>query len=253
MEFKSKNGIVYYQDTPWNDKSIDGKSLEIESIASSREDSVNLINEFCTQKKKESYLLIASRIDASQIELKKIYFLCGFVTIEHTLDVSSFGMDLKKIETISNKFPVNVEDYAKENIMDIEDIAAGVFNFGRFYEDPFIEPFKASNRSRFWIGDLINQKAIIKVLKKKNIVVGFMAYKIKGSRADLILGGIKENYRHLAYGFWANILLNIKDIKEIHTLISSSNVDILNLYSYFGFKFENAQFGFHKHLLQHAK
>ena len=55
MEFKSKNGIVYYQDTPWNDKSIDGKSLEIESIASSREDSVNLINEFCTQKKKESY------------------------------------------------------------------------------------------------------------------------------------------------------------------------------------------------------
>lgn len=253
MEFKSKNGIVYYRDTPWNNKSIDGKSLEIESIDSSREDSVNLINEFCTQKYKESYVLIASRIDASQIELKKIFFLCGFVTIEHTLDVSSFGLDLKKIETIFNKFPVNVEDYTNENIMEIEDIAAGVFNFGRFYEDPFIEPFKATNRSRYWIGDLINQKAIIKVLKKKNIVVGFMAYKIKDNRADLILGGIIEKYRHLAYGFWANILLNIKNVEEIHTLISSSNIDILNLYSYFGFRFENAQFGFHKHLLQHDK
>lgn len=253
MEFKSKNGIVYYQDTPWNNKSIDGKSLEIVSIDSSKEDAVNLINEFCEQKYKESYLLMASRIDASQIELKKIFFLCGFVTVEHTLGVSSFGMDFKKIETIFNKFPVTVEDYDNENIMVIEDIAAGVFNFGRFYEDPFIEPFKATNRSKFWIGDLINQKAIIKVLKKKNIIVGFMAYKIKDNRAELILGGIKEKYRHLAYGFWANILLNIRHVKEIHTLISSSNIDIINLYSYFGFRFENAQFGFHKHFLQHVK
>jgi hypothetical protein len=122
------------------------------------------------------------------------------------------------------------------------------YKFGRFYEDPFIEPSKATDRSRFWIGDLINQKAIIKVLKKKNIVVGFKAYKVNDKRADLILGGLIEEYIHLAYGFWANILLNIKDVNEIHTLISSSNIDVLNLYSSFGFKFENPQLGFHKHL-----
>ena len=209
---------------------------------------MNLINEFCAQKDRESYKLIASRINASRVDLKKTYFLCGFVNVEHTLDVFSSGLDFKKIESISNKFPVNVENYVNGDIMEIEDIAAEIFNFGRFYEDPFIDPSKASKRNRSWIGDLINQKVIIKVLKKKNIIVGFIAYKINDNHVNIILGGVKDEHRHLAYGLWANILLNIKNIKEIHTLISSSNVGILNLYSYFGFKFKNAQFGFHKHL-----
>jgi len=248
MEFTCKYGTVYYHDTPWNTKSIKGKSLEIELIESSIDDACNLISDFCTQKSKESYLIIASRISASQIDLKKIYFSCGFITVEHTLDVSAFGLDFKTIESIFNKFPVNVEDYTNDDIVEIENISTSEFNFGRFYEDPLIERSNAINRNRFWIGDLIEQKATIKVLKKNNIVVGFMAYEVKDKRADLILGGLKEKYRHLAYGFWANILLNIKDVNEIHTLISSSNIDALNLYSYFGFRFENPQFGFHKHL-----
>jgi hypothetical protein len=248
MEFKSKYGTVYYHDTQWNTKSLKGKSLEIESIESSIENAFNLISQFCMLKSKESYLLIASRVEASQINLKKIYNLCGFITVEHTLDVSSFGFDFKKVESLLNKFPVYVEDYSTECINEIEDISTEEFKFGRFYEDPFIEPSKAIDRSRFWIRDLINQDAKIKVLKKKNIVVGFMAYKVKDKRADLILGGLKEKYRHLAYGFWASILMNIKDANEFHTMISSSNVDVLNLYSYFGFRFENPRFGFHKHL-----
>ena len=249
MEYNSKYGKIYYHDTPWNTKSLKGRSLEIDSVEPSIIDTaVNLISEFCIKKSNESYVLVASRISASQIDLKKIYFLCGFITVEHTLEVSTFGLDTEKIKSILNRFPVIVEDYTNDNISEIEDIAAGEFQFGRFYEDPYIEPSKAIDRSRFWIGDLINQKVTIKVLKKKNSIVGFMAYKIKDNRADLILGGIKEQYRHLAYGFWANILLNIKDTNEIHTLISSSNVDVLNLYSYFGFRFVNAQFGFHKHL-----
>ena len=97
MVFKSKYGIVYFHDTPWNDKSINGKSLEIKSIDSKRKDSVNLINEFCAQKDRESYKLIASRINASRVDLKKTYFLCGFVNVEHTLDVFSSGLDFKKV------------------------------------------------------------------------------------------------------------------------------------------------------------
>lgn len=248
MEFKSKYGTLYYHDTPWNTKALQGNSLEIDSIESSTDNAMDAISEFCKQKSKESYVLVASRIPASLIDLKKIYFQCGFITVEHTLDVSTFGLDLDKIVFLSNKFPVIVEDYTNENIAEIEDISAAEFNFGRFYEDPLIHPAIAKDRNRFWIADLINQKSSIKVLKKKNIVVGFMAYKVKDNRADLVLGGVKENYRHLAYGFWANILLSLKDVKEIHTLISSSNIDVLNLYNYFGFRFENPQFGFHKHL-----
>jgi len=248
MEFKGKYGTVHYHDTPWNTRALKGKSLEIDSMESSFDNTTALISEFCTQKSKESYLLIASRISASQIDLKKVYFLCGFIVVEHTLNVSSFGLDWKKVESLSHRFPVIVEDYKNEHIVEIENISASIFKFGRFYEDPFIDSSIANDRSRFWIDDLINQKVTIKVVLKKNNVVGFMAYKVKDERADLILGGLKENYRHLAYGFWANILLQIKEVKEIRTSISSSNIDIINLYNYFGFRFENPRFGFQKHL-----
>lgn len=253
MEFNSKYGIIYFHETPWNSNSLKGSSLEIESIESDIKDSVNLLSEFCLQKAKESYVLIATRISSSQNYLKKIYFLCGFIVVEHTLDVSSCGRDLKKLETISNKFPVDVKNYTINDIIEIKNISKEEFKFGRFFEDPFIDPLIAKERSRCWIGDLIDQKATIKVLKKKNIVAGFIAYKIKNGRVDLILGGVKKRYRHLAYGFWANILFNLKDLNEIHTLISSSNTDVLNLYSYFGFRFENAQFGLHKHLINYGK
>jgi hypothetical protein len=248
-QFNSKYGKIYFHDTSWNIKSLKSKSLEIESIESHIEDSVNLISEFCLHKAKESYVLISSRIAASQNDLKKIFFLSGFITVEHTLDVSSYGLDLKRIENILNKYPVNIDNYTKNYKTEIENISKVEFKFGRFHEDPFIEPFIASERSRLWIGDLINQKVTIKVLKKNNIVVGFIAYKIKNKRANLILGGIIEKYRHLAYGFWATILFNLKDLNEIHTMISSSNIDVLNLYSHFGFRFRNAQFGFHKYLI----
>jgi len=248
MEFKNRYGTLYYHDTPWNTKALQGKSLEIDSIESSPDNSINVLSEFCVQKSKESYVLIASRIPANSIELKKTYFECEFITVEHTLDVSIFGLDLDKINVISNKFPVIVEDYKTNNIEEIEDISASEFSFGRFYEDPFIHPEIAKVRNKNWISDLINQESIIKILKKKNNVVGFMAYKVEENRVDLVLGGIKEKYRHMAYGFWANIFLGLKDVKEIHTVISSSNIDVLNLYKYFGFKFESPQFGFHKHL-----
>lgn len=248
MEYRSNDGIVYFHDTPWNTIALQGKSLEIDLIEPITENTKNIIFDFCTQKSKESYLLISTRISASLNELKKIYFQCGFITVEHTLDVVSCNLDLEKISNISNKFPVIVEDYSIDNITEIEDISELEFNYGRFYEDPYIHPTISKTRNKNWIADLINQQSTIKVLKKKNVVVGFMAYKVQDDKVKLILGGVKENYRYLAYGFWANILLSLKDVKEIKTLISSSNTDVLNLYSFFGFRFENPQFGLQKHL-----
>lgn len=248
MEYNSKYGIVHFHDTSWNTKSLKGKSLEIDLIESISDNTLQLISEFCNQKSKEQYILIASRISASLIELKKVFFQAGFITVEHTFDVSTFGLDFEKLSFVANKFPVIVEDYSANDISKLEDIAASEFKHGRFYEDPFIDIETAKNRNRNWITDLVKQKSTIKVLKKKDNVVGFMAYKIKDERADLVLGGVIEKYRHLSYGFLANVLVALKDVNEIKTLISSSNTDVINLYNYFGFKFENPQFGFHKHL-----
>lgn len=248
MEFKSKYGRVIYQDTPWNTKSLKGKSLEILKIESTSDNINSLITQFCLQKSKNNYALIASRIPAASIYLKKAYYESGFIIAEHTLEVSSVGLDMEKISSIADRFPVTVEDYSINDISILEEISASEFKHGRFYEDPFIDEEIAVNRNRYWIEDLVKQKSIIKVLKRKDNIVGFMAYKTNDKRVDLVLGGVIEKYRHLSYGFWANILDDLKDAEKIQTIISSSNTDVINLYSYFGFKFENPHFGFHKHL-----
>ena len=248
MEYVSKYGIVHFHDTPWNSKSLLGKSLEIDSIESSTNNLMDTVLEFCKQKSNESYILVASRISASLINLKKVYYDCGFVAVEHIMNASVGCLDLNKTTSLLNKFHVDVDDYTSDNIREIEEIVALEFNFGRFHEDPYVNPIIAKNRNRNWIKNIITQESTIKVLKKNNTIVGFIAYKIKDSRAELILGGVKEKYRHLAYGFCANILLGLGDVKEINALISSSNIDIINLYSYFGFKFSNPRIGFHKHL-----
>jgi hypothetical protein len=248
MKFVSKNGIIHFHDTPWDTKVLNGKTLEVDSIEASNDNAKNTITQFCNLKSKESYVLISIRILASSMGLKKALLQSGFITVEHTLNVSTHGLDLNKIQHISNRFPVMVGDYTTNDIGEIENISELEFNFGRFFEDPFIHRKVAQKRNKNWLRNLLNQGAIIKVLKKGDRVVGFMAYKIMDDRADLILGGVRRSYSHLAYGFWANILLNLKEVKGIHTLISSSNIDILNLYNYFGLRFEKPQIGFHKHL-----
>lgn len=250
MNFEWGSGKIIYQETPWNDKSLNGKSLEILSIDCLEDFLVNLINEFCSQKAKEYYVLISYRISATASDLKMALFLDGFITVEHTLDVISFGLDYNKIEKIAIKFPVEVDILKSDEVIEVEFLAENIFSFGRFYEDPFINRVEASNRSKNWISDLIKQEAKIKVLKKRGVVVGFMAYKISNNKVDLILGGVKANFRHLAYGFWANILLEFRGMSEIKTVISSTNIDVLNLYSYFGFKFTNPRLGMHKHLFR---
>ncbi|MEQ9288859.1 MAG: hypothetical protein RIG77_18195 [Cyclobacteriaceae bacterium] len=248
MKYVSKNGVIHFHDTPWDTKVLNGKTLEIDFIEASNGNAKNIINQFCELKFRESYVLISLRIPAYSTELKKALLQSGFITVEHTLNVSTHGLELNKIQHILNRFPVRVGDYNTNDIDEIESISELEFNFGRFFEDPLIHRKVAQKRNKNWVRNLVNEGAIIKVLKKGDIVAGFMAYKLVDDRVNLILGGVKNSYSHLAYGFWANILFNLREVKGIQTLISSSNIDVLNLYSYFGFRFEKPQVGFHKHL-----
>ena len=246
MEFSCCFGIIKFHETPWNLKSLNAKSLEIDFIESNN-NSEQLLRDFCEHKEKESYKLISVRVLASDNLLKKNFLLNGFNIVEHTLDVYTNGLDFKKLTDLSKLIPLSVDDYNESDIIHVRDISEHNFKFGRFYEDPFIDSLISTKRSFNWIDDLINQNVTIKVVKKKNIVVGFLAYEVHQNKAELILGGVKENYRHLSYSFWSKVLLNIES-SSINTRISSSNIDVLNLYSFLGFKFTNPQFGFHKHL-----
>lgn len=247
MAFISVHGEITYHLTPWNSRVLNGSSLEIDEILSAKEnEEYLLINDFLRTKENEGVALIAARISAVDNVKKKALLDNNFYIVEHTLEVVNYQLDRQKIELLCNRFPVTVAELDIMDLEDVSNIAYSEFNFGRFFEDPYISEMQARDRNKFWIQDLVDLECKINVLKKKNKVVGFMAYKVKNQVAELILGGVKEQYRHLSYGFWANTLLHLSEYKEIKTLISSSNVDVLNLYSFFAFKFGNPQFGFHK-------
>ncbi len=249
MEYIGPEGVVIYHDTPWNNGVCDGLSLELDSMSyDSDRGTTALLDDFCTRKKADGYKLISFRISGVSIDLKRILLNCRFQVVEHTLNVVTNNLNPEQLYALSDRFSAEVVPSNESHRSDLLDLAYSEFRFGRFFEDPFVLEERARVRNRQWMSDLLDREASVAVLQKKGKAIGFMAYSQSEGKTELILGGVKSNYRHLSYGFWAKVLLSLSQSKEIRTLISSSNTDVLNLYAYLGFRFENPQFGFHRYL-----
>jgi hypothetical protein len=75
-----------------------------------------------------------------------------------------------------------------------------------------------------------------------------MSLKYTDKTINLEFGGVDSNFSHLAYSFWYRIFkqLESENITHINALISANNIGILNLYSFFDFKFKNSYMGYRK-------
>jgi hypothetical protein len=84
--------------------------------------------------------------------------------------------------------------------------------------------------------------------KKNGKVFAFMSYKIINTEVEFELGGVDSDYSYLAYPFWYRVIMYMKDknLIKIKALISASNLNIMNLYSHFGFKFSDSFLGYRK-------
>jgi len=247
--YNHKFGEVSYYDTPWNARILKGNALEIEKYSSLSGKGTDLLNSFCRNKMENGYELVSTRVPAVSIDIKRDYLSAGFYLVEHTLEGVCNGIKEDLLAPIIRRIPMEVEDFREDDLKGISDIASTEFKFGRFYEDPFIPDNLANERNRLWIRDLIDQGAIIKVVRKASVVVGFIAYKVKEEKVDMVLGGVKATHRFLSAGFYAQVINSYTEYGEVRTLFSSSNINLLNLLTHFGFRFENPRLGFHKHML----
>ena len=249
MEYSSCFGLVKYHLTPWNSRAVLGQTLEIDGFDfDGLENGIALIRAFSDEKEKAGFSFFVTRVVASDKIKKQILQDCGFYIVEHTLDAVYDLVDSFKFQSIVDRFPVDVSDFQDSYADEISEIAYSQFKFGRFSEDPYISDNQAQNRNKYWVQDLISLSIPIKIVKKKSKVVGFIAYRIDQGIVELILGAVLDEYRHLSYSFWATVINQVFNNKSVVTRISSSNIDVLNLYSYFGFRLQNPQFGFHKQL-----
>lgn len=127
--------------------------------------------------------------------------------------------------------------------------AAGTFHYGRFAEDPAIDPAVNRRRQIDWMEGLLAGKAQVLVADVGETAGAFMAYRVEEGVADLILGGTRPEQAVLAYPFWSAVLTRLRQdgVRRVDTVISAANLGVLNLYARLGFQAHETLVGLHLH------
>lgn len=127
--------------------------------------------------------------------------------------------------------------------------AADSFRYGRFAEDPRIDPDRNRLRQIDWMEGLLGGRARVWVAEVDGGPGAFMALRTEGTEADLILAGTKPRLGILAYPLWIAVIerLRAEGIERARTMISAANLGVVNLYGTLGFRFEETLVGLHLH------
>jgi hypothetical protein len=243
----NESNYIKFDDTEWNSRVLGYETNEIYEIQFDSDDNgeklFNTFESYCSENKIKYTSL---RINPNSRIKKQLLENFGYINVETSILAES---NFKKIKEnkILEKFDFNLREFQDSDIDNLKLISSTQFNHGRFFEDPMISPDVAKLRNSNWIDDL-SKKSKILVGEKDNVIFGFMAFKNDEPYSSLELGGVNFVYSYLAYSFWYRVFeyLKNKNIKSVRAMISAHNLNVINLYSYFGFKFTNSYIGYRK-------
>lgn len=238
--------MISYRLTPWDEKSLRMKTAEL----TVDKELVNFEEEFLSLEKKlkeEGVQFIYTRISSENFALRNAIQQAGFYFAE-----CSQTVERNKIHKFEKeRFPsLAFELLEEKRLSEIKELAKKSFDFSRFHEDVKI-PIEFSRERYFnWIDDLVSQNATIHQATVGDKLVGISIQKedMDKKQSDLILAGCAKGNELYVMSLWNEILQYNKEqgIRKMKTLISASNVGVVNVYAHFGFKFKQTLLGFHK-------
>jgi hypothetical protein len=238
---------ITFSNTDWNTKALGYGTNEIYDIQLDSIDmGIELLTKFelhCTDNNiKYTSLRIKSDSKVKKIILEKF----GFISVETSIFVNNTLHNVKQ-NKILDKFKFTLRESNVNDIDGVKNIASNYFNHGRFFEDAMIDNNIAKLRNSNWIDDL-QKKSKIFVGEYDGIVFGFMALNSNDGISNLELGGVNSDYSHLVYPFWYRIFEYLKNEGnlKVNAMISAHNLSVLNLYSFFDFKFKESYIGYRK-------
>jgi|WetSurMetagenome_2_1015567.scaffolds.fasta_scaffold140476_2 hypothetical protein len=248
MIYSNNTGSISYEESYWDARVLGCNTLDIKKIDADIDENYYKLIESFKISIENKYKFVSFRMESEDETLKKALIENGFYLVEKSYCVIGKNINVEKLKPISSSCFLTTHLSSKD-LINIKNIGELDFHFGRFFEDPFIVKSLAQRRNSFWINDIINSEEVkIVGLKNKNITVGFMAFQEGEDNIQLLIGGVNSTFAHLAYGFWSNFIIEYCGQKTIRTTISCSNIPIVNLYSYLGFRFDKVLTGFHLHL-----
>ncbi|OLF78252.1 hypothetical protein AWH62_15885 [Maricaulis sp. W15] len=190
--------------------------------------------------------VIYGRLPADDIEALAAAQHAGFHFVECSMDLALKLNNAWSPPKYASK-PLSIEPAKSADIEAVEELAASMFEYGRFAEDPVFAREKVALRQRSMVRDLHKQGASVHVTRANGQVAGFMISKRDTAVAtsQLILGGVDPNFRMLTYRFWATCLESQRSTGStlVTTRVSAANVPVLNLYSAFGFSVTSTLWG----------
>jgi hypothetical protein len=245
-----------YRLTPWDSVSFVYKTAEIISIDSSK-NSEEILQKYLlleNKLKQQGVDFVYTRINSQDFKMRSVMHHLGFYFAE----CSQLVYKTKIQGFIKQKLPKLKLEKIKESDVDfIKNMVSESFNYSRFHEDANIPQKLSRKRYYNWIEVLIKENAMIQVAKVGDKIVGvnIQLTDLVTLQSKLILTGCSIGHEFYALSLWNEIISYNKElgIRKLETMISASNIGVANIYSYFGFKVEETQFGYHKKLMWEFK
>jgi len=243
----NNSNYISFDNTEWNSRALGYNTNEIYDI---QFESIELANELFTKFETNcldnNITYTSLRIKPDSKPKKELLERFGFVNVETSIFVNSTLKNIKENKVLS-KFKFVLRECEDDDVNSVKEIASIGFNHGRFFEDPMIDTDVAKLRNSNWIDDL-RKKSKVFVGEMDGVVFGFMALKSNNQIVNLELGGVDSKYSHLAYSFWYRIFEYLKNENNlsVNALISAHNISVINLYSFFDFKFKESYIGYRK-------
>ncbi len=141
-----------------------------------------------------------------------------------------------------------------EDQAEVERIAEHAFRFGRYHIDPRFPKQDADRRYRIWLRNAyatLGPKSVMIVLGEVGHLKGFCHVNLEGNVAHITMIAIDLALQHGTAGMELCVgvveELQKRGIRKMRGKISASNLGILNIAAYFGFRFSQPMAAYHWH------
>ncbi|MGU9981119.1 GNAT family N-acetyltransferase [Phreatobacter sp. HK31-P] len=239
------------RDTPWDARALGRPTLDIVSLALATEQGIgtddDLFQAFDDICREHRAGLITVRLSAERRVAVSRLQTAGFRYVETVLRLRY--ANLARFALPATGRAMALREARPEDAPALIEQAAGTFRYGRFAEDPAIDPEVNRRRQIDWMEGLLAGKARVLVSDVGEKPGAFLAFRVEDGTAEFVLGGTRPEQAVLAHPFWSAVLGRLRQdgVRRVETVISAANLGVLNLYARLGFQAHETLIGLHLH------
>ncbi len=184
----------------------------------------------------------------SELQKQGFTFAETSFEISHSLKEMPVSMMMKRLKDAISYSVVNEKDMIEVR----SQIRKGMFISDRVYLDPMFSPEQAANRYVGWMEDEEKRGSLFFNFEYKKEKIGFMCCRMTEKRIlNSMLGGVYASNSAMPFGsaLMTKQLDIAKDLGAVKfvTHISSNNLQVVRVYSSFGYVVERINYVFIKH------